>query len=593
MISPILIEALATLRDRIGRRLRPYRLGGRHNLLTLTAASVTGVIVRYAVEAALRLRTAPPSISDRLSWLLLVGCLALGGVVAFGLAARSLVGAAEVAVVLGLVATLAWQWQPAGVGFLSTMACIFLAVLGTTSEVRRWAVGAVLAALVISAAYSWVAQPETAMVVARVAPITVLVLAAGFVSLPRPHRFQLRLLWVSAVPFMIAAGMAGYISRDSGRISDTIPIADQSPSIPSAANSAMMAVEFAPVLVFAPHEQWRPVSIGDYIANARASDTRMPQKTTPLDGQPYRPDQYRFAGCTLDKPCYEISNPCIPSPASARCLTSQDSTGTYDLYRRVLDRPHYRSLFSGHLPFPDLQYMVQYWLFYPYDRWKSPEGLLVQQHSGDWEAVTVGLSKQRPLFVAYSAHCGGVWRRWQDVRAVAVNYHQQPQATIDWHTAGTNPVAWVAEGSHAMYPSDGDAIPKWSDCIVKLSGQPQVRSLLRIVLSGSARETMAHQTTSAAYVGRLWPAIEYWWLDFPGEWGPSDRTTLAGVPVSMGSGPLSPSCQPLWIDPIWSIFCNPHWSGPEDRCHSRTEVMRPNPCKGFFPTGPDTPVPTG
>jgi hypothetical protein len=31
-------------------------------------------------------------------------------------------------------------------------------------------------------------------------------------------------------------------------------------------------------------------------------------------------------------------------------------------------------------------------------------GTLVQRHEGDWEAVTTGVSRKRPLFVANSAH---------------------------------------------------------------------------------------------------------------------------------------------------------------------------------------------
>src|SRR5205085_12621349 len=59
--------------------------------------------------------------------------------------------------------------------------------------------------------------------------------------------------------------------------------------------------------------------------------------------------------------------------------------------------------------------LVEYWLFYPYDRWQAPTamGLLTQQHEADWEAVVVGFGRDRPLFVAYSAHCGGTWVGWR------------------------------------------------------------------------------------------------------------------------------------------------------------------------------------
>jgi hypothetical protein len=34
-----------------------------------------------------------------------------------------------------------------------------------------------------------------------------------------------------------------------------------------------------------------------------------------------------------------------------------------------------------------------------------------------------------------------------------------------------------------------------------------------------------------------------------------------------GGGPKSPPLQPLWQEPIKTIFCNRYWDGPE-RCES-------------------------
>ncbi len=42
-----------------------------------------------------------------------------------------------------------------------------------------------------------------------------------------------------------------------------------------------------------------------------------------------------------------------------------------------------------------------------------------QHHEGDWEAVTVGLSADRPLFVDWSAHCAGEWRPFAGATLVA------------------------------------------------------------------------------------------------------------------------------------------------------------------------------
>jgi hypothetical protein len=80
-------------------------------------------------------------------------------------------------------------------------------------------------------------------------------------------------------------------------------------------------------------------------------------------------------------------------------------------------------------------------------------------------------------------------------------------------------------------------------------------------------------------------------LLFPGQWGREDKTTLAGRVMDKNHGPLSPSCQSLWIDPLWTIFCKAHWEGPANRCHGRRQVKSPNPCNGDFPeSGPDYPL---
>ncbi len=75
------------------------------------------------------------------------------------------------------------------------------------------------------------------------------------------------------------------------------------------------------------------------------------------------------------------------------------------------------------MPFPELEVVVQYWQYSLVDDWRStPRGVTLpggrrvplpvirQHHEGDWEAVTVGLSADTPLFVDWSAHCAGEWR---------------------------------------------------------------------------------------------------------------------------------------------------------------------------------------
>jgi hypothetical protein len=298
---------------------------------------------------------------------------------------------------------------------------------------------------------------------------------------------------------------------------------------------------------------------------------------------------------TASPPCFAIENPCYPTiPAGAKdhCRGNQGfpSGAGYGVYPRVVSRiptripdaVHDPGAFEGPLPYDDLNWLVQYWLFYPYDLWRSSEGLVVQQHPGDWEAVTVGFSAREPLFVAFSSHCGGEWREWSDT--VVVN---GDTASVDWHARGSHPVAWVAEGSHATYPRSGDPIPIWTQCPKRLARIPApIRRVVSFLLSTSEREILSHDLTRTAVAGELQPTlVNANYLAFRGAWGTSERTTLARWRVDTKNyGPLSPACQDLWIDPLWTIFCSANWDGSSDRCNGRgrrTDVN--NPCGGGYP----------
>ena len=84
---------------------------------------------------------------------------------------------------------------------------------------------------------------------------------------------------------------------------------------------------------------------------------------------------------------------------------------------------------------------LQYWVWYPWDAYSPtvPPGELWQVHEGDWESVAVIVDLEgRPLTVGYSQHGKGVRRDWA----------RAPRR-------GLRPVAYVALGSHANYPTAG------------------------------------------------------------------------------------------------------------------------------------------
>jgi hypothetical protein len=514
--------------------------------------------------------------------------------VLFGFAVQSARRFVDLAVVFLAVAILGWAWQPAGVTWLAVVTCVLVSVAAATARTPRAAAWTAVIACGVALAYALAATPAKATYVPFVAVFAVLVLVLAISRRPQADRNALKFVVASALPFLLAAQIAGYPFREEGRVSDRIPLGAAPQDRPEDLFSkpgfgSDLPLRYTPILVFTGDEKWRPVGVDDFIVTGAGYDRRTGEEIPLLGG--YDPSRYRLEGCSARKPCYEIRNPCYPKRSRGASCQNQGPSADrlrFDLYRRVLSRVEYPRKFAGPLPFDDLEYVLQYWMFYPYDRWLSPEGLIVQEHAGDWEAISVGLSRDRPLFVAYSSHCGGVWRHWRDAHAVALSLNS---FAIDWSRAGTHPVAWVAEGSHAMYPTDGDAIPKWSDCTA-LDRVPGLAWLTRVLFSGSARETISHQLKQSARDGTIQLAARYHVLLFPGVWGPEDRTAVARVPAHRGNGPPSPACQPLWIDPIWTIFCDPHWDGPEDRCNGKERVRSPNPCNGSFPTsGPDVPHP--
>jgi lysophospholipase L1-like esterase len=313
-----------------------------------------------------------------------------------------------------------------------------------------------------------------------------------------------------------------------------------------------LAKVYAPVLVFTEGERWAPIPVGPYVANAT------------LSGPPGTPAKVRSVR--------ELPSSC-PEFGQSSCYTLSIGCDSGELHcsKWSLREPgrlyrsgavYVRTIEKGALP-PDepagefadrgpyrkrLATLVQYWYFYYYDEWKAPvfAGLLTQRHEGDWEAVTIGFDRRRrPLFVADSAHCAGSWRPWKDIEASTL----LPGPRV-------HPLIAVAEGSHANYPDpDQKRSPDWASC----AGAP------------------AGVTTAISFASNIRDKTEYGWLwypppggwlpanshtqpmDFPGTWGADDRTTLRNFKSNpLGDprpGPKTPTLQPLWREPVKTIFC--------------------------------------
>ena len=116
-------------------------------------------------------------------------------------------------------------------------------------------------------------------------------------------------------------------------------------------------------------------------------------------------------------------------------------------YARIMEEgEHYR--YHGRVFRQDGWVVLQYWLFYPFNDWRS--GFFgANDHEADWESVSVYLSESeegevRPEWTAYASHeysGDDLRRRWDDPELEKVGEH---------------PVVYVGAGSHASFYVAGE-----------------------------------------------------------------------------------------------------------------------------------------
>ena len=311
---------------------------------------------------------------------------------------------------------------------------------------------------------------------------------------------------------------------------------------------------FSPTMVFTNDERWWPVQVTGFARDPRAE--LLGNYVVPTDHPP----------ATLPKrcpnlvkpPCFNLTIHCeLPDD----CVDPPGHPGKA-VYVRVLRRGHPEAK-RGPDPFAvdagpynqQTAVIVQYWFFYRYNDWVRPvlTGKLSERHEGDWEAITIGLGKKRPLYAAYSAHCGGNWRDWDDVRVSDVP--REPRL---------HPIVAVAEGSHANYFETQDRrSPDWAGCANRL---PDGAATLISYASNIRDETEDGPTWRPLGNQLIILKRHKWPMSFVGTWGEDTRTFLTNrrphkLQVTPG-GPATPSLQLLWTDPLLAIFHSEHWHGP-------------------------------
>jgi hypothetical protein len=286
-------------------------------------------------------------------------------------------------------------------------------------------------------------------------------------------------------------------------------------------DDAELAETYMPVLAFTEGQRWKPIRVDGYLRQAILIGPHGGERE--IDGLS---DLRRHCPGLTPIPCYHLTIRC--KEGGEPCAQALDPD-EIPVGRRIEDGVTYvrvvradsppkdgtANVFRDVGPYgEDLSILIQYWFFYYYDDWRRPvlAGELIQQHEADWEAVMVGLSDERPLFVAYSSHCGGSWTSWEKVR---VDEELQP---------GTRPLVAVAEGSQANYPdADQDRAPDWVGCSKKL---PRGTAGL-VSYASNIRDDTGYawrwEPQAAIPVDATTPP-----MSFPGTWGRNERVELKG-----------------------------------------------------------------
>jgi hypothetical protein len=308
--------------------------------------------------------------------------------------------------------------------------------------------------------------------------------------------------------------------------------------------NATLLARYQPVLVFHPGEQFRPVKVQPFVESSvleRFVGTNVAQLPhdafwTLADSDP-EPGGLPPATPGVVYRLNEASCRAAAPLGGRDCYAEADS-GRPAVYGRVIRTE-------------DLV-VLQYWLFYydnPLILPATPVGTFWQSHEGDWELVNVILdSGEQPVEAAYSQHCSGERRVWDDVHT--------------WPAESTHPIAYVALGSHANYFDTGTGalgeIPISLDCIPE-----SIQAVLPAIPFLHVADQVVDGSSSGAAVGPVGSGLEEptihriagtQWARFGGRWGESEYfftpiqlgPVPAGTAVPEGLAPASPANQGAW-----------------------------------------------
>jgi hypothetical protein len=395
----------------------------------------------------------------------------------------------------------------------------------------------------IEAAYRWASPRHETVPPSALAP------ASG----PEKHAQAMRRRQIALVASILTVAASGLLVLAALRVPlartrvEQSEIARHEQAVPPTVTTPDgLARSFEPVLRLHPAEQWREASVRSVLGTPGtpgAARKDCEGGRCHLEIAPSRLDAIRHQG------------------ALPPTTTVIDSGRVYPLFLDVNDEAR-AVMKAAHEPLAAKTFHVlEYWLFYPYDKWTVPSavGTIDQSHPSDWEFVAVGLGQDyAPVFVAYSEHCGGTWRPWSLALVTFVQRSPLEVGVVKGPRA-THPLSFVAEGSHGNYPTSRQTQPDWLSCKARSTYLRHGVGLLTFTID--AQESLSGdgpiqvpQLASVAAARRLLAHDWYWGA--PG----SSTMSLGSLPLQSGEPPRSPDYQAPVEDPLGTIFGDPRWA---------------------------------
>jgi hypothetical protein len=258
----------------------------------------------------------------------------------------------------------------------------------------------------------------------------------------------------------------------------------------------------------------------------------------------------------------------------ARGRVSGDTAAAARIHYEAIQEQQERYQYYGRVVRQDGWVVLQYWLFYFFNDWRS-SFYGVNDHEADWELVTVYLAEDpsepgsghlHPEWLAYASHDyfgDDLRRRWDDPKVEKV---------------GDHPVVYVGAGSHASYYEAGEYITEFPlpflAPVVRLLDRIQRAQWYRRVYGYVHDGERAQEASSIFKVpfidyargdglslgqgqGKGWgPPVLFdetpdWVLNFRGLWGLYTRDPFAGEDAP--AGPMynrDGTVRRAWHDPL-------------------------------------------